>query len=264
MQYEELTSQLSTRLSSIEGSVGLYIKFLDTNQIYKTNENAQFWAASVIKIPIALTFFKKIENNNNKLSERLVIDNENYVKGSGITKLLDKGINLTYKDLVTLMLVASDNTATNQLIDFISWESVEKYMKELGLLNTTLRHKMMVTAGRGPNLTTPLEIGFLLEKMYRNELIGSSVILEIMQEQLDRTRIPFYIPNDVKISYKNGSLPEAMHEVGIIYSKNPFIFCFLSDNQKNKKVTNEVLSNCAKDCFDYSIQMEQSSQLHAR
>ena len=83
---------------------------------------------------------------------------------------------------------------------------------------------------------------------------GSKEVLELMQEQVDRTRIPLYIPNDVKISYKNGSLQQAMHEVGIVYSKNPFIFCFFSDDQKNKRKTNEVLSKCAKDCFNYSIQ----------
>jgi len=254
MQIDKLTAQISTRLSDLEGSVGLYIKFLNNNQTIKINEEAQFWAASVIKIPIALTFFKKIEKLSDKLAERTVINNENYVAGSGITKLLDKNLTLTYRDLVTLMLTVSDNTTANQLIDYIGWESVEEYMKESGFLKTTFRHKMMIKEGRGPNLTTPFDMGILIEKMYRNELVGSSIILETMQEQLDRTRIPLYIPNEVKISYKNGSLTEAMHEVGIVYSKNPFIFCFFSDDQKNKRVTNEVLSCCAKDCFDYSMQ----------
>lgn len=252
MKFEKLTTTLSNRLSELEGDSGLHIKFIRSNQEYKFNENKQFWAASVIKIPIALTFFKKIEPTNTNLGERLTISDENYVGGSGITKLLDKGLELTYKDLITLMLVVSDNTATNQVIDFIGWKSVKSYMKELGLSNTTLKHKMMIKTGKGPNLTTPLDMGSLLEKMYRKELPGSNEILKIMQEQLDRTRIPLYIPNDIKISYKNGSLPEALHEVGIVYSRNPFIFCFFSDNQKDKRRTNETLSNCAKDCFEYS------------
>jgi len=252
MHFDDLVKTLSNKLSELEGAVGLYVKFINSNTEYKFNENKQFWAASVIKIPIALTFFNKIESTDTKLAERLTIADDNYIDGSGVTKLLDKGIQFTYKDLITLMLVVSDNTATNQIVDFIGWESVGSYMNELELFNTKFQHKMMIKAGRGPNLTTPMNIGILLEKMYKKELPGSDEILKIMTEQLDRTRIPLYIPNDVKISYKNGSLPQALHEVGIVYAKKPFIFCFLSDDQKDKKLTNEILSKCAKDCFEYS------------
>ena len=254
MKFDKLTFKLKSRVLELEGDVGLYVKFINSNEQYKFNENKQFWAASVIKIPVALTFFKTIKDKNTKLSDKVTVTNDNFVGGSGILKLLDKGLKLTYKDLITLMLAASDNSATNQIIDYIGWENVEPYMKELGLTNTTFRHKMMITAGRGPNLTTPKEMGLLLNKMYKNEMPGSKEVLELMQEQVDRTRIPLYIPNDVKISYKHGSLQQAMHEVGIVYSKNPFIFCFFSDDQKNKRKTNEVLSKCAKDCFNYSIQ----------
>ena len=56
----------------------------------------------------------------------------------------------------------------------------------------------------------------------------------------------------IDISYKNGSLEQAVHEIGLIRSKNPFIFCFYSDDQNDKRATSEVLSRCAKLCFDYS------------
>jgi len=254
MEFEKLSTKLYDRLSALEGAVSLYAKFINSNHEYKYNDDKQFWAASIIKIPIALTFYKSFSKKNIALSDRLKIDDDNFVDGSGIMNLLDKGLELTYKDLITLMLVVSDNTAANQIIDFIGWESVGDYMKQLGLKDTKFKHKMMIKAGRGPNLTTAQDIGTLLEKMYNDELPGSREILKIMQEQLDRTRIPLYIPNDIKISYKNGSLAEAMHEVGIVYSRKPFIFSFFSDDQKDKRKTNEVLSTCAKDCFDYSIQ----------
>ena len=254
MEFDKLSLQLSDSISTLEGEVGLYVRFINSGKEFKYNENKQFWAASVIKIPIALTFFKRLEIRDTHISDRIEITDDNLVDGSGILKLLDKGLELTYRDLITLMLVVSDNTATNYIVDFIGWESVEEYMKKIGLTNTTFRHKMMIKAGRGPNLTTSNDMGILLKKMYKNELPGSIEILEIMQEQLDRTRIPLYIPNDIKISYKNGSLSEALHEVGIVYSNKPFIFCFFSDDQKNKRKTNEVLSKCAKDCFDYSNQ----------
>ena len=253
MSIKRLSHLLDKELAKLNGSVGLNVKFLSSNEIYTYNGKTQFWSASVIKIPIALTFYEQIKEKNINDTEKVKITEDNYVLGSGIAKLLDKNNKYTFKDLITLMLVVSDNTATNQIVDFIGWESVEKYMKEIGLENTTFKHKMMIKAGRGPNLTTPEEMTTLLERMYKNELPGSEIVLKIMQEQLDRTRIPQLIPNEIPISHKFGTLPEALHEVGIIYSKNPFIFCFFSDDQKDKKLTNEVLSVFAKHCFDYSM-----------
>lgn len=260
MTFKSLIEQLNHKLNTLKGDVGLYVKFLGTQKTFEYNSGQQFWAASTIKIPIALAFYKKATETNLDINSRIQINNENFVLGSGITKLLDKSNQYTYKDLITLMLTVSDNSATNELIDYCKINFIEEYIQDLGLKNTTFRHKMMISGGNGPNLTTAKEMGILLEKMYKNEVVGGTEVLEIMTEQLDRSRIPLLIPNDVKISYKNGSLKEAMHEVGIVYagdkSKNAdaddFIFCFYSDDQKDKRKTNQVLSDCAKLCFDYS------------
>lgn len=255
MTFSELEEKLSKELSILDGSIALSVKFLKTHEEFGYNQDVQFWAASVIKIHIALTFYKVANSKGFDFTSRPEILPENRVAGSGIIKLLDESTGYTYNDLLILMMAVSDNVAANQIIDEIGWESVENYMKELGLENTTFRHKMMIPAGRGPNLTTAQDMNHLLEKMYNNEIPGSADILQMMQEQIDRSRIPLYIPNDIKISYKNGSLPEALHEVGIVYSENPFIFCFFSDDQKDKRMTNDVLSRCAKHCFDYSTGM---------
>ncbi len=245
-----LEKAIQNQINTLQGQVGLNIKFLNTNEEIKINEKLQFWAASIIKVPIACTFYNQVSEGKITGDTRTTISAENIVLGSGVAKLLDNSISFTLKDLVTLMLVASDNSATNQIIDIIGWENVEAYMKSLGLNDTTFRHKMMITAGRGPNLTTAKDMSNLLEMLYTNTLPGSREILNLMQEQIDRTNIPLYIPNEVAIAHKYGALPEALHEIGIVYSSNPFIFCFFSDDQKDKHVTNEILSQCAKLCFD--------------
>jgi beta-lactamase class A len=244
--------ELLNHINQLDGQVALKVKFLGTNEEININEEAQFWAASVIKVPIAATFYKKVKNKEIEENARCRISNENIVLGSGVAKLLSRDTDFSAKDLVTLMLTISDNSATNQVIDLVGPENVESYMAEIGLNNTTFKHKMMIAAGRGPNLTTAQDMSVLLEKLYKSELPGSDEILSIMQEQMDRTRIPLYIPNDIKIAHKYGSLPQALHEVGIVYSENPFIFCFFSDDQKDKRKTNEVLSQCARLCYEHS------------
>lgn len=253
MTFEQLKENLLTELKTLGGEVGVKVKFLTTGEEFTFNEDLQFWAASVIKIPIACEFYRQVEDGKLNEKDKTKITEDNYVEGSGITRLLDKEDTFTFRDLVVLMLTISDNTATNQLVDAVGWEAIEAYMKKLGLSNTTFRHKMMIKAGRGPNFTTAKDTTTLLEKIYRSDIPGSAKILEILKQQQDRRRIPLYLPNDVDIAHKPGSLEKAVHDVGIIYAKTPFIFAFFSDDQEDKNLTNEVLSTCAKLCYTYSV-----------
>lgn len=253
MTFIELKEQIEKNISKLSGVVALSVKFINTNQSLEINSKQQLWAASIIKIPIACEFFRLVKNDQIDENTRIKVTNENLVEGAGVIKLLDRDDKFTLLDLVKLMLAVSDNSATNQVVDLIGWENVEKYMKQLGLKNTAYRHKMMIKAGRGPNLTTAEDILALFEKLNNKELPHSEKIIEILKQQQDRTRIPLLLPDEVEVAHKPGSLPEAMHDAGIIYSENPFIFVFLSDDQKDKRLTNGVLSECAKLCYDYSV-----------
>lgn len=240
-------------VKTLNGDVALSVKFLGSHKTIHINADKQFWAASVIKIPVACEFFRQVEAGSLKKETRVKVAKINKVEGTGILAFLDKDTELTLNDLAILMLDTSDNCAANQLIDTIGWENVEKYMTTLGLKNTTFRHKMMIKAGRGPNYTTASDMQLLLEKIYEEEIPGARDIVEILTHQQDRRRIPVYLPNTIKIAHKTGSLPQAVHDVGLIYAKEPFAFCFLSDNQKDKVKTSEVLAQCAKLCFDYTV-----------
>ncbi len=252
LKANQLEAQITNELKTLPGDVGLVVKFLTLDKTITYNEQHQFWAASVIKIPIAITFFSKYENNSQVLHQKRKVKPENMVLGSGVVHLLDSEAEYTILDLLKLMIILSDNAATNELLDIVLPEDIEKHMHELGLANTTVRHKMFIKAGKGPNYTTPTDISLLLEKLYKNDLSGSEQVLEIMTETVKRDGIPLYLPNDVRIAHKTGSLPNAVHNVGIVYAKKPFIFAFFSDDQADKLKTAGVLARCAKLCFDFS------------
>lgn len=251
MDIASLRNQLHKELFRLEGSVALSVKFLGTQEVFDYNETNDFWAASVIKVPIACEFYKQVQGGKLSPKTKTRVVGENRVQGTGVIKLLDEDDEFTYLDLVTLMLVVSDNAATNGVIDAVGWENIEPYMQSIGLTSTTFKHKMMITAGRGPNLSTTKDITTLFEILYKNDIAGAVAILDILKKQQDRTRIPLFLPNEVEIAHKLGSLPSAMHDAGIIYTKNPFIFVFFSDDQKDKRLTNDVLSLCAKLCYEY-------------
>lgn len=248
---EHIKNLLISEVSSLDGDVALYVKFLNTNQEVAINETSQFWAASLVKVFIASYFYDQVNQNKIDPNIWITVKKENNVLGSGIAHLLDSETKYLISDLVVLMLTLSDNSATNEIIDLLGFENIENYILKIGLKNTTLKHKLLIPAGKGPNLTTAQDMGFLLELLYKSKLPYSDKILNIMNEAKDRDRIPLLIPNEIKIPHKYGSLPEAMHDIGIIYAKEPFIFVFLSDNQKDKLKTNKILSECAKICFDF-------------
>jgi beta-lactamase class A len=253
MEFRVLKDRIEKEIKNLEGIVGLSIKFINSSETIEINSQQQIWAASIIKLPIACELFKQVEEGEFSLATRNKVDSENIVEGTGVIKLLDSDDKFTLLDLAKLMLAISDNSATNQIVDLIGRENVENYMYKLGLTKTTYRHKMMFKEGRGPNLTTAADILSLLEMLQNNKLAGSKQILDILKQQQNRTGIPSHLPNNIQIAHKTGSLPEAMHDAGIVYSTNTFIFVFLSDQRKDKRLTNNVLSECAKLCYEYSI-----------
>ncbi len=252
MTFEDLKNNLEGNLKKLYGKKSVVVKFIDSGDTFSINENQQFWAASVIKIPIIVELFRQAEDNSIDLEKKHSIKPENRVKGSGIAHLLDENSTYTAKDLAKLAIILSDNAATNEIVDLVGKENVENHIKKLGLENTTFKHKMMIKAGKGPNLTTTKDIASLLEKLYKNELPSSKDIVNILIETKLRDRIPKHIPNDIKIAHKTGSLQKAVHDVGIIYTSNPFIFCFLSDDQEDKELTKDIIGKCTKLCFEYA------------
>ncbi|MFC1722320.1 serine hydrolase, partial [Patescibacteria group bacterium] len=143
---DDLKTKIEVELAKLPGEVGLFVKFLKSEKLVVKNENTQFWAASVIKLPILVEFFKGVAEGSINPTSKIKVKTENIVKGSGIIHLLNEDLEFTLLDIAKLMIILSDNTATNELIDLLGTENVEKNMNSLGLKNTTLRHKMFIPA----------------------------------------------------------------------------------------------------------------------
>ena len=252
--FKALEKELIGNVGKLGGSASVYVKYLNSNEIIKLNEKTQYWAAGLIMLPVICELYRFAKETNLDFIKRLKINATNSVRGAGVIKLLDASDEFTVGDLINLTIDLNDNTAMNELVDIVGWENVGKYMVKLGLSDTVFKHKLMITQGRGPNLTTAEDMCRLLEMLYRGNIPGARRILDIMKEQQDRAKIPLLLPNEIETATKSGSLEKAMHDIGIVFSpKNPFIFTFLSDDQENKRETNNILSEAVKLCYEYSL-----------
>lgn len=159
------------------------------------------------------------------------------------------GLELRIKDLYTLMIVVSDNTATNILIDILGMDNINDTMERLGYKTIKLNRKMMdfCKLDQGiDNYISPKEISNILEKIYLGEILDQEMSKEmerVLKLQKMNHKIPYLIDGYVDIAHKTGENQGVTHDAGIIYTKNPFILSFFSndtDVQKAEKFIREI------------------------
>ncbi|MBM3471333.1 MAG: serine hydrolase [Armatimonadetes bacterium] len=211
------------------GTVGLVIKDVGSQQVLTWSPDEPFPAASVIKIPVLVEALRQAQSGEVCLDERLPVRAEDKVGGFGILKDLESVAELTFLDLLTLMVIISDNTAANLCIERVGMAAINEYMAALGLRGTFLQRKMMDMEARQrglDNFTTPADVALLLELLARKQILtpeGCDLAIGIMRRQQVRDRLPLCLPQEIAIAHKTGELPEVRHDVGIMLAERGLV-----------------------------------------
>lgn len=224
------------RLEKFEGNVGFYYKNLQTQEIISYHEDMAFQAASVIKIPVMIELFRRFEEGSLKKEDLVPINPEDKLPPCGALTFLHNGIQVTLLDICTLMIVYSDNTATNILIRLLGIDQINQTLKELNCEVTRLNRFLFdeESSAKGiQNYISPIEISHLLELMYQRVLISpaaSDEMLSILKNQQINSKLPFFITDSTKIAHKTGEDDGITHDVGIVFTKKPYIIAFCSEH----------------------------------
>ena len=149
----KFTRKLENAAEEFEGVMGISIKDLNSGDEFSVNSDERFMTASAIKIPVLIELLRKAKSGELDLNERVTISNDLKVGGSGVLKELGDGTEtMTIRDLATLMIIVSDNTATNIMIDIADMDDVNAVLEGLGLKVIRIRRKMQdfeaIKAGR--------------------------------------------------------------------------------------------------------------------
>lgn len=222
---QQIRAQTEARLHSIvdttRGVLGLAAFDLEAEERFTINGDLIFPQGSAIKIPILMEVFRQAHAGAFSLSDRRTIPEEVKVGGSGILKDLGSGSAFTIRDLCVLMIIESDNTATNVLIDLVGMQAVNETMADLGFPATKLRRKMMDTAARGrgdENVSTPVEAARLMATLYRGNFVSEAVSEEVLSilRKTPGGRIAAGVPDDVPVAYKPGGIPGVSAEWAVV------------------------------------------------
>ena len=229
-------NNLMQKIRAASGHVAFYYRPLDGGCAQMYNEMMPVIAASVIKIPIMVEAFRQFEAGELNPRQTYRIKAEDKMPSCGALNRMHDGLEVTMRDLVELMIVLSDNTATNILIDILGIARVNATLEAEGLKVTRLRRKLFDKAGMEAGLSNHVcarEIGLLLERMYAGTLVSpeaSTQMLEILRNQKLNGKMPFFLkPRGIACAHKTGEDDGITHDVGVVYAKNPFVLCMLSE-----------------------------------
>lgn len=234
-----MENKIIERIKDIPGDVSFYYKNLTTGKIIKYNEEKPMLAASVIKLTVLVECFNQVKKGIISKDEIFITKNNEKVPSCGALNYMRENLKVTLEDLYVLMIILSDNYATNMLIDKLEIDNINKTIKEIGLKNTILNRKMFdgEKAALGlENYISAEDMGFLLESMYNKELIdekSSEEMMGILKDQRLNGKIPFLLQGlnpKVNIAHKTGEDSNITHDVGIVFAKEPFIVCFCGNN----------------------------------
>lgn len=258
---------------SANATWGIYIKCLETSEEIAINATQQMDTMSTIKIPLMVEAFRQIEAGKFKLTDRVKIREEDKRPGTGVIRSLDAGADLSIKDIITLMIIVSDNTATDVMFDKVGGvEPVNKLMSEYGLTQTRATAPSSVwfaalRTAKSPadfhreakhpyGLSSPHDMGVLLEKIKTGQAVSKSAsdqMLQIMRGQLYTTRLPKYV-SGFRIPHKTGDfLPYIGNDVGIFESqrKNIVVSVFTANHFGQGAMLEDAIGRIGQQVADY-------------
>lgn len=234
---------------------GVSVWHIESGEQVDVNGETPFPMASTFKIPILATFFTQLSEGKFSLDQRITLKQDDKSMGSGILPYFEAGVQPTLLDLVTLMIIISDNTATDMVIDFVGGtDVVESYMHALGLnniyfklnckqllkalfpdsldglsheeisawsdKNDILRDGLAFSLESDNDVSTANDMNKLLHMIYSGELFdgdAKTTALDILFKQQFNVRLSLFLPNGTKVAHKTGTIGGIRNDSGIIY-----------------------------------------------
>jgi beta-lactamase class A len=224
---------VKAEITPFKGKVFLFAKNLDTGVTYSFNGDERVRTASTIKVAVMIEAFTRVAEGKAKWTDELVLTKAARYGGSGVLPELADGLRLTLRDCVNLMMIVSDNTASNMVLDYLTTDAVNARMNTLGFKDTRIMRRIggggESKEGKEPDnkrfglgATTPHEMVRILEKLEAGEIVSKAAakeMIELMKREQARYAIGRTIP-DVSMASKYGALDALRSCVAIVYSKH--------------------------------------------
>lgn len=241
----DLTARVEQIAQAFSGTLGVAAINLTTGEELRYQADLSFYPASTVKLPVLYEVFRGALYGRWRLEDPLTLTPDNIVSGSGVLLDLTPGLKLSVRDVATLMIVVSDNTATNMLLDLCPPERVNRSMGELGIHDVKIYRKIGMNLDTPLGEATPAGMAKLMALIAQRQVLtpyACSQMLDILQRQKYKELTERFIPETdaedeepaVRIASKSGWVRGVRNDVALIWAPR----------------STYVLSMFSKDCRD--------------
>ncbi|MGH9550402.1 MAG: serine hydrolase, partial [Terriglobales bacterium] len=265
--WQKLEANINQVDHGLDGVLGVAILDLGSEKKFVLHGDDVFPQASSIKIAVLAELYRQAQAGKLKLSDLYTVQSADLVPDSTIMGGLTPGVTrITLRDLATMMVAVSDNSATNVLIDRVGMENVNALMDSLGLAHTRLRRKMMdlKAAGEGrENISTPAEMMVLLEDLYRGKVLNKEMTADffVMLSTPKSSFIPRDLPEGLKIANKPGELEGVRNDSGVVLVENrPYVICVMTTYLHRERDGEEAIANISAAAYRMFDRLARASE----
>jgi beta-lactamase class A len=239
-----------------EGVVGVSVRNLATGESLSIRGAETFPTASLIKVAVLVALLDQVEKGTIRLDDPLTMISRDQVGGSGVLQHLHSGLQLTVEDAARLMIIISDNTATNLLLEKLNIRTVWTKMEALGLPHTKIHSKSFNRASSvamdssvkyGLGVTTPDETVELFARLHAGTAVSprlDSLAIAILRENDDWNKLTRWLPAGARAAHKSGDVDQARNDCGILYGPDaPVAICVMTRENRDTSYATDNPAN---------------------
>lgn len=220
---EAVLGKVEDRVGGYGGVAGVYVRDLDADFGYGVRADEEFFSASIIKVPVMVAVYRKVEQGELSFSQPVELKEEDWAAGAGWLQWEKAGTEQALGDLLLLMMTQSDNVATNALVRLVGGkEHVNEVARSLGAQNTLLYQKVSSERGAVPsidNRTTPRDMAVMMQKIADDEAANAKSC-GYMKDLMRTNELDWWLdaglPQGADAANKAGWLYESYGDVGIV------------------------------------------------
>ena len=264
--WQRLEAQLQTLIAGFPGMAGVAVKELTDGVTLAINAEEIFPTASTIKIHVLVQLLARAEAGEIDLQQRIAIQPERHVLGSGVLAYLNGPVALTLLDIAILMIIASDNTATNLCLDAAGLEATNALIQQLGLSQTHLRRKMMdhlAAVREQENVATPHELVTIFDLLHQGKPSPW-----VAQQALDILKKPKHgfidraLPDTVTVANKPGWVEGAMCDAALVYlPRRPYAVALMTKHSMiSARAQEQFLFTLAATIHEFMVNLDRSNR----
>jgi beta-lactamase class A len=253
--WDKLEAEIRQADQNLDGVMGVAIEDLTSGQTFFLHENEIFPQASSIKITVLAELYHQNQlagegvAGKAKLTDMYTVNAQDLVQDSDIMGGLTPGVTrITNRDLATMMVAVSDNSAANVLIDRLGMTNVNALLDGLGLTHTRLQRKMMdvKAAGEGrENIATPREMMTLLDQIYRGKVLNKEMTDDFFKMLSTHKSSPISrdLPDGTRSADKPGELEGVRADSGIVFAQNrPYVISVMTTYLRNERAGEDAIA----------------------